>query len=93
MSLDLYVSPFDERARTPLARAPRLRTLEGATVGLLDINKPRGEQFLNRVEELLRQRGVAEVVRLRKPTFTRPAPAEVISLADRCGAIVEALAD
>lgn len=91
--MDRYVSPLDERTREPLARAPRLATLEGVTVGLLDINKPKGEQFLDRVEELLRVRGVAEVVRLRKPSFTRPAPDEVISLADRCGAVVEALAD
>lgn len=91
--MDRYVSPIDERTLEPLARAPRLASLEGAVIGLLDINKPRGEQFLNRVEELLRERGVAEVVRLRKPTFTRPAPDDVILLADRCGAVVEALAD
>lgn len=91
--MDRYVSPVDERTLAPLARAPRLATLEGAVIGFLDINKPKGEQFLNRLEELLKARGVAEVVRLRKPTFTRPAPAEVIQMADRCGAVVEALAD
>ena len=91
--MDRYVSPIDEGTLEPLARAPRLATLEGATIGLLDINKPKGEQFLDRLEELLRARGVADVVRLRKPTFTRPAPDDVISLADRCGAVVEALAD
>lgn len=91
--MDRYVSPIDERTLEPLPRAPRLAALEGATIGFLDINKPKGEQFLNRLEELLRERGVAEVVRLRKPTFTRPAPDDVLSLADRCGAIVEALAD
>lgn len=91
--MDRYVSPVDERTLAPLERAPRLATLEGAVIGLLDINKPKGEQFLNRLEELLTDRGVAEVVRLRKPTFTRPAPGEVIQMADRCGAVVEALAD
>lgn len=91
--MDRYVSPIDDRTVQPRERAPRLAKLEGATIGLLDINKPRGEQFLDRVEQLLRDRGAAEVVRLRKPTFTRPAPDDVISLADRCGAVVEALAD
>lgn len=91
--MDRFVSPIDETTREPRARAPRLATLEGATIGLLDINKPKGEQFLDRLEALLRERGVAEVVRLRKPTFTRPAPDEVIQMADRCGAVVEALAD
>jgi hypothetical protein len=91
--MDRFVSPLDERVRDPLPRAPRLPSLDGATIGLLDINKPRGEQFLDRLEELLRERGAAEIVRLRKPTFARPAPDDVIALADRCGAVVEALAD
>jgi hypothetical protein len=91
--MDLYVSPIDERVREPVAFAPRLSSLEGATVGLLDISKPRGAEFLDRLEELLRARGVAEVVRLRKPTFARVAPDDVIAEASRCGAVVEALAD
>lgn len=91
--MDRYVSPVDARTLTPLARAPRLATVEGAVIGFLDINKPKGEQFLNRLAELLTARGAAEIVRLRKPTFTRPAPGEVIQMADRCGAVVEALAD
>jgi hypothetical protein len=74
--------------------APRLASLEGAVVGLLDIAKPRGQEFLDRLGELLvEDHGVAEVVRLRKPTFTRVAPDEVIHEASRCGAVVEALAD
>lgn len=36
---------------------------------------------------------VGEVVRLRKPTFARTAPDDVLSEPNRCGAIVEALAD
>ena len=92
--MDRYVSPFDDRAREPVDFAPRLQTLRGAVVGLLDISKPRGDAFLDRVEQLLRERyGVAEVRRLRKPTFARRAPDDVLAEADRCGAVVEALAD
>lgn len=88
------ISPFDDRVREAVEPAPRLSTLQGATVGLLDIAKPKGEQFLDRLETLLRERhGVADVVRLRKPTHTAPAPDEVLSQAMRCGAVVEALAD
>jgi hypothetical protein len=91
---DPYVSPIDPRVREPVPPAPRLATLEGATIGLLDIAKPRGAELLDRLAELLVTRhGVAEVVRLRKPTFTRVAPDEVIHEASRCGAVVEALAD
>ena len=74
--------------------APRLETVQGAVVGLLDISKPRGDVFLDRLETVLRERyGVGEVRRLRKPTFARRAPADVLAEADRCGAVVEALAD
>jgi hypothetical protein len=88
------VSPFDDRVRAQVTAAPRPPTLAGATVGLLDISKPRGQEFLDRLGHLLvAQHGVAEIVRLRKPTFTRVAPDEVIHEASRCGAVVEALAD
>jgi hypothetical protein len=92
--MDRYVSPIDPRVRPKSPPAERLPTLEGATVGLLDISKPKGKEFLDRLEELLRDRhGVAEVVRLRKPTFARVAPEDVLAEAQRCGAVVEALAD
>jgi hypothetical protein len=91
---DPYVSPIDDRTREPVAFASRPASLEGVTVGLLDISKPRGQEFLDRVEHLLRDGyGVGEVVRLRKPTFARPAPDDVVAEAQRCGAILEALAD
>ena len=57
-------------------RRPRLarpQRLDGLTVGLLDIAKPRGEVFLDRLERLLNNRGIA-TKRYRKPTNTRPAP-------------------
>ena len=45
-------------------------------VGLLDISKPRGNVFLDRLEELLDARGV-DVERFAKPTFTKPAPVDL----------------
>jgi hypothetical protein len=72
---------------------PRLSALEGRTIGLLDIAKPRGDIFLDRIEEGLRRRG-AEVVRYAKPTFTKPAPVDLRQeIAVKCDAVVEALAD
>jgi hypothetical protein len=79
----------------PAARPParRLPTLEGTRVAFLDISKPRGDVFLDRLEELFRVRG-AEVLRYRKPTYTKPAPPglwqEMVVSAD---AAVVALAD
>ena len=48
-----YVSPFDERRRVAEPLAPRPVSLEGARVALLDITKRRGDEFLDRIEELL----------------------------------------
>ena len=88
-----YVSPFDERVREPVAFAPRPESLDGKTVALLDINKARGSEFLDRIEVLLRERG-AETLRVAKPSFSRPATAEQIAeIAERAELVVEALAD
>jgi len=90
------VNPLDETHRPPSTAAPRLETLAGKTIGLLDISKPGGNVFLDHLERLLKQRyGVADVVRAMKPTFTRPAPDAVIAkfVDARCDAVIEALAD
>ena len=90
------VNPLDETARQQRKVAPKLSTLSGKIVGLLDISKPGGSVFLDRLESLLRERyGVASVVRAMKPTFTKPAPEAIIDqlLAARCDAVIEALAD
>ena len=68
-------------------------TLEGLTVGLLDISKPRGNVFLDRIEERLNGLG-AEVKRYKKPTFTKPAPIDLRQqIATECQVVIEALAD
>ena len=72
---------------------PRLASLEGKTLGLLDINKPRGDVFLNRLQTLFEERGVT-VRRYSKPTMTRVAPEPVkAQIAQECDAVLEALAD
>ena len=80
-----------EAATRPLAKRPE--SLEGKTVGLLDISKPRGDVFLNRLAELLAERGVG-VERYAKPTFTKPAPADLRrEIETKCDLVIEALAD
>jgi hypothetical protein len=71
----------------------RLRRGVPATIALLDISKPRGDVFLDELERLLRDRGHA-IIRAAKPTFTKPAPADLrAEIAARCDAVIEALAD
>ena len=92
----VLINPLNETQREPRHAAPKLATLSGKTIGLLDISKPGGNYFLDHVERLLKDKfGVANVVRVMKPTFTKPAPATVIeSLVNaRCDAVIEALAD
>ena len=87
------LDPTNERkvvTREPLAR---LDGLNGRTIGLLDISKARGDVFLDRIDEELSQRG-ANVVRFKKPTFSKPAPPDLRKeIRERCDAVLEALAD
>lgn len=79
-------------AGRPLARE-RLRLDTPARIALLDIRKPRGDVFLDELERLISDRGHT-VVRCAKPTFTKPAPADVrAEIAESCDAVIEALAD
>ena len=80
---------------TPVVRSLTTRpsSLNGLTVGLLDISKPRGNVFLDEIERLLHARGV-QTKRYRKPTFTKPAPIDLRhEIALECQAVIEALAD
>jgi hypothetical protein len=87
------LDPTSERRPATRQAAPRLHSVEGRTVGLLDISKARGDVFLDRLEELLGGRGV-EVLRFRKPTYTKPAPVDLKhEISVKCDAVVEALAD
>ena len=89
----VYLDPTGERVPAVRARAPRPTTLAGLTVGLLDISKPRGDVFLDRLSALLEARG-ARLLRFRKPTFTKPAPLDLrTEIAASCQAVIEALAD
>jgi len=88
-----YVSPFDERRREAQPLAPRPASLEGARVALLDITKRRSDEFLDRLEELLRARG-ARPFRVTKEIFSKPAEPEIIRrIANRGDLAVEGLAD
>lgn len=92
----ILINPLDETERIVSKPASRLNSLSGKTIGLLDISKPGGSVFLDRLEHLLKERhGVAHVVRAMKPTFTKPAPDSIIArfIDAKCDAVIEALAD
>jgi hypothetical protein len=89
----LLRDPTAETASELRARKAPLETFRGNTVALMDIGKMRGDEFIDRLEVLCRQRGIA-TRRYKKPTNTRVAPREMIrDIADHCQAVIIALSD
>lgn len=87
------LDPTGERTVAERQLLARPASLEGLRVGLLDISKPRGDVFLDRLEERLTAIG-ARVTRFRKPTFTKPAPVDLRhEISTTCDVVIEALAD
>jgi hypothetical protein len=89
----IVLDPTSERVVAERQRLERPGGLEGRIIGLLDISKPRGDVFLDRLEQRLAAAG-ATVKRYRKPTFTKPAPIDLRhEIATQCEVVIEALAD
>ncbi len=89
----VVLDPTAGKAAASLQPADRVASIDGLTVGLLDISKPRGDVFLDRLADLLVERG-AKVARYAKPTFSKPAPVDLRhEIATNCDAVIEALAD
>lgn len=85
--------PTAETASVLRARATPLASVAGKTIALMDIGKMRGEEFIDRLEQLCHARGVA-TRRYKKPTNTRVAPREMINdIASNCQAVIIALSD
>ena len=89
----VLLDPTSERRVSERTRLARPASLKGQTIGLLDISKPRGDVFLDRLEQRLVEGG-ATVKRYKKPTFTKPAPVDLRhEIATHCTLVIEALAD
>lgn len=90
----VLISPMNDAVAVAGAPAPRLDSLAGKTVALLDISKPGGNWLLDRFErELLCRFGAARVIREQKPTYTKPALPELLARLRGADALIEALAD
>lgn len=87
------LDPTGEQTALPTTLADRPASLDGKVIGLLDITKARGDVFLDRIAERCEDQGW-EVRRFAKPTFTKPAPADLrYEISQRCDVVIEALAD
>ena len=88
------INPLNETLVKAAAPPARLNSLAGKKIGLLDISKPGGAIFHDRLEKILRERyQVAAVTRTKKPTYTKNAPDQVIEELRSMDAVIEALAD
>lgn len=93
MTEQIVLDPTSERTPQVRPRVPRPSALEGRTVALLDISKPRGDVFLGRLAELLTAKGL-RVTPFRKPTFAKVAPADLrYEISVKCDVVIEGLAD
>ena len=93
MTQTVLIDPTNEAEPAAREAAARPESLEGKTVGLLDISKARGNIFLDRIEDHLSKDGV-QVLRFSKPTFSKLAPVDLRrEIRERCDAVIEALAD
>ena len=89
----ILLDPTGERTVTERTQLPRPAGLTGQRIGLLDITKARGDVFLDHLAERCAERGW-EVRRYAKPTFTKPAPADLrYEISQQCDVVIEALAD
>ena len=91
--MSYLMDPTSERSPVARALLARPASMVGLAVGLLDISKPRGNIFLDRLDEQLTAQGIT-VKRYRKPTYTRPAPTALRQqIAAEVQLVVEGLAD
>ncbi len=89
----ILLDPTAETAPAKRRRKAPPASLEGLTIALLDIGKARGDEFIDRVEELMADRAI-RVRRYAKPTNTKTAPVELLqAITTECDLVVEALSD
>lgn len=89
------VSPLAEVLKSDLTAAPRLSSLQGKTVGLLDNRKGNGDHLLRHIGSLLEERyGVKETYSATKFVYARRATPEVLDdMAAHADCVVTAVGD
>lgn len=73
--------------------APRLISLRGKRLGVLDNSKEKADIFLAAlVEHLAKRESPAEIVQRRKPSYSRLAPPALLEeLRQRCDGVITAM--
>lgn len=89
------VNPSGEDARPDLSLAPRLKSLDGATIAVIDNRKHNAELLLHELERLLQERyKISGFEFYRKPHSSVPIPSDIFErLVARCNAVIHGVAD
>jgi hypothetical protein len=90
----IVLDPTASSEAQPNQLAPRLSSLQGRKLGVLDNRKANADRLFDLVETILRERYAAEVVvRCQKPDFSRPAPDSMLHDLRECEAVITGVGD
>ena len=91
----ILISPVNEAVVAESMLAPRLSTLRGKRVGLLDNSKSKADKILDTVAAILdAQYDFTDIVCHRKPSASKPASPEAIDeLASTCDLVIVGVGD
>ena len=91
----VLVNPTTEAIVAPFDGAPRLPSLAGTRLGVIDDSKRNADALLEELVEILRNRyEISEVKWHRKPSASRPAdPAAIKELVENCDSVIIAIGD
>lgn len=82
------------RGQCEMPRIPQAPRSSISVLGLLDISKPGGSMYFDRLAELMKSKGVRRIRHYRKPTFSRQCPMILRRrIVSECDAVVLSLAD
>ena len=90
----IVLDPTANSETQPNQLAPRLSSLQGRKLGVLDNRKANADRLFDLVGAILRERYAAEVVvRCQKPDFSRPAPESMLRELRDCEAVITGVGD
>ena len=91
----VLVNPVTQPIVAPFDGAPRLASLAGTRLGLIDDSKRNADALLEELVDLLKTRyEISEVKWHRKPSASRAAdPKAIAELAEECDSVIIAIGD
>ena len=92
----ILLHPGNPPSDTSLALAPRkYATLDGLRLGLLGNSKLNADNVLNAIGDLLSERyKIVSTVHRTKPSFSHPAPPEIVEeLSTNCDVVIAGVGD